>query len=419
VQAFFLNPKINRCFSWVQKGGFAVLDQTLFAGTNFLVGVLLARWLEPNAYGAFSTAYAVFLFVGTLHAALWTEPMLVYGSGKFREQYQQYQKILLAYHWRFGLTSSAVFILLGIFFFYAGQAELGRSFVGLAIASPLILYLWLIRRSAYVLLTPQHAAFGGLLYMLLYIGISFILLQFNILDETSALSAMGIAGLLSGKLVERNIHKQKKYHTEPETVETNTIYHLHWQYGRWAILAGGLSWVPGNIYFLVLPAIKSLDASAALKALMNLAMPILHFNSALAGLFVPIFVRAIQNNGLKQKLQIGSSLVFWVILIVWGEWLTIFVYNERYIFNLNYFVLLGIFPLLSSIANTISAVLRAENRPEEVARAYTYAVAGTVLIGLPLAYWQGIIGALSGIVIANGLLVFGLLIKFKDSKIKA
>jgi hypothetical protein len=34
------------------KGGLAVLDQGLISGSNFLVGILLARWLAPAEYGA-------------------------------------------------------------------------------------------------------------------------------------------------------------------------------------------------------------------------------------------------------------------------------------------------------------------------------------------------------------------------------
>lgn len=53
-------------FGWARKGFWAVLDQGLFAGSNFLVSVLLARWLEPASYGAFSVAYSVFLLLDSL-----------------------------------------------------------------------------------------------------------------------------------------------------------------------------------------------------------------------------------------------------------------------------------------------------------------------------------------------------------------
>ena len=42
--------------SWLKKGSLAVLDQGLFSGANFVVNILLARWLTPEEYGAFAVA---------------------------------------------------------------------------------------------------------------------------------------------------------------------------------------------------------------------------------------------------------------------------------------------------------------------------------------------------------------------------
>ena len=48
---------------WVARGGWAVADQASFALSNFVVTVLLARWLPPLEFGAFITSYSVFLLV--------------------------------------------------------------------------------------------------------------------------------------------------------------------------------------------------------------------------------------------------------------------------------------------------------------------------------------------------------------------
>ena len=48
----------------MSKGVIAVFEESLFAGSNFLVGVLLGRWLKPMDYGAFTAAYSLFLLLG-------------------------------------------------------------------------------------------------------------------------------------------------------------------------------------------------------------------------------------------------------------------------------------------------------------------------------------------------------------------
>src|SRR5439155_722855 len=71
---------------WVGRGSWAIADQGLFAGTNFLLNVMLARWLSPGEYGAFAVGLAAVFFVGTFHSALLTEPMLVFGPGKYADR---------------------------------------------------------------------------------------------------------------------------------------------------------------------------------------------------------------------------------------------------------------------------------------------------------------------------------------------
>src|SRR6202030_792544 len=36
---------------WINKGGLALLDQGLISGSNFILSMLLARWLTPESYG--------------------------------------------------------------------------------------------------------------------------------------------------------------------------------------------------------------------------------------------------------------------------------------------------------------------------------------------------------------------------------
>ncbi len=63
----------------------------------------------------------------------------------------------------------------------------------------------------------------------------------------------------------------------------------HWGYSRWALATNVVGWLPANLYFLVLPVWYGLEATGGLKALLNLAMPVLQANVALATLLVPAF----------------------------------------------------------------------------------------------------------------------------------
>ncbi len=380
--------------NWAGKGFWAVTDQALFAGTNFMASILLARWLEPEAYGAFSVAYAVFLLIGTLHTGLWTEPMLVYGSGRFREAFTSYQRILLNSHWRFGALTALVFFLLSLGFWAWGSREIAKSFLGLTFAAPAVLYLWIVRRGAYVLLKPHLAALGGGLYLLLYMGLSIALLHASILNATTAFVAMALAGILSAEAIRRNM----KTRTE-QTTDSEEVQDLHWNYGRWALLAGLLSWVPGNIFYLILPVFHGLEAAAHFKALMNLLMPILHINGALGQLLIPRMVWANAHGGLsscKNKALISFSflsIVYLGIITMSGDYFMKIFYNDKYIQNKLLLLLIGMIPLFVSIISVIGSTFKSTDNIILLARSYYISTIFCFTAGIAFVILYGIQGA--------------------------
>src|SRR4051812_19498262 len=94
------SARAARWLAWAHRGGLSILDQGLFAGANFVLNILLARWLEPEAYGAFTLAYSVFLFIGAFYMALFMEPFLIYAAGERRGQFRRYLGFVLGTHWR-------------------------------------------------------------------------------------------------------------------------------------------------------------------------------------------------------------------------------------------------------------------------------------------------------------------------------
>ena len=77
----------------VRQGAWTVLDHTLFSGSTFAVSALVALWRAPEAFGAFTTAFCVFLGCRMLHAGLLVEPMLVFKSGRFERRRRAYLRL--------------------------------------------------------------------------------------------------------------------------------------------------------------------------------------------------------------------------------------------------------------------------------------------------------------------------------------
>jgi O-antigen/teichoic acid export membrane protein len=388
---------------WAGKGGFAVLDQGPFAGANFLLSILLARWLSPAEYGAFALAYSIFLLAAAFHTAVVTEPMLVFGAGRYAGAFRPYLRFLV---WGSSVATLPVALAMGvagIVMTQTREAGLGRTFYALALAAPFILLIWLVRRAFYVRMQPHWAAAGGGLYLLVVTGSAVVLWASNSLSAGAAFLAMGLGGLVSGGalylfLVLRRCDGE-------ESIRPRVVLSDHWRYGRWASATTLLTWIPGNIYYLLLSAHTGLEEAGVLKAVMNLLMPILHATSAIAVLLVPQFARArVRAGGDEVRSSVRRALAFLVpgaigygamVVMLRGhlfDWL----YAGRYSGYEGVLVSASVLPVFAVTIAIIGGALRSVERPDLVFWCYCFSSLVAVGAGFPLVGWLGVSGAIYG-----------------------
>jgi O-antigen/teichoic acid export membrane protein len=395
--------RLTRLLSWAKKGGFAVLDQALFAGANFLVNIFLARWLEPAQYGAFAVAYAVFLLLATFHTAVLTEPMLVFGAGKYTKRFPQYIGVLMYGHWWVTGIISLPLAMTAFVLWQLGHDELVQAIVGLTLASPLILFMWLVRRAFYVPSLPQWAAVGGALYLGLMLAGMYGLYRQHWLSTASALSMMGIASLAVSLWLSTILRPH--WYITGASPPLDTVYADHWDYGCWAIAVAAVTWVPWTLHYTLLAAWVGLEGSAALRAIMNLIMPILHVNSAIAVLLLPPFVQAFTTEDCAQFLRFVrlvfilfamGALCYWLFLLCFHVEVLCWVYGGRYGEETKALLLAGLTPLPVGVTAVLGSALRAMKRPDQIFWCQTVGAVVTITLGLWLLHAYGVMGAVIG-----------------------
>jgi O-antigen/teichoic acid export membrane protein len=392
---------------WVRKGGFAILDQGLFAGTNFLANILLARWLDPAQYGAFTVAFSSFLLLTTFHTAILTEPMVVFGAGKYGNQFPQYLGLLISGHW--WMTAGIAFLLalaaLGLW--YTGPDDLSHALLGLSLASPLILLMWLVRRAFYVRDQPQWAAAGGVLYLILMLAGMYALYLQQWLSEATALVMMGIAAAVVSFWLVTLLRPQRS--SPGSSLKAGTVIGDHWGYGKWASSAAVLAWVSSNIFYLILPVWVGLEGSAALRAVVNLTMPLMQVDMAISALFIPFFVRKLKEQGCA-----GLSPAIWLAcggltllavgyyggLMVFHRELFLWLYGGRYADQTDLLLLAGLTLLPRSVTAVMGPALRAMERLEHLFRCQVVATAAALTVGLWLVAAHGVAGAMAGTLVS-------------------
>lgn len=394
----------GRLASLLRKGSLAVADQALFSGANFLVNVLLARDLAPEEYGAYSLAYAWFLLFAALHQSLLIEPMMIFGAGKYFEQFPRYLLLLIGIHTLLlaplGLFVWGVAALFGRLYFSAARG----AFEGMALATTMILLFWLLRRVFYILMKPGWAVISSTLY-LVALGASVGGLAVNhALTPATGFLAMGLAGLLVSGLVLWRVAPRRAPGGASTTLRA--VAADHWRYGRWALCSAVASWFPSNIYYVLLSAWLGLQGAAGLRALTNLIMPVIQGVTALNMLMLPILVRDLRSGGIPKmnqtmavylKVQGAGCAAYLLVLWLFRDHVFQLVYGGRYRQYEGWPLLLaGALPIANCIYSVLGNALRAMERPDRMLLAFLGSSAAAALFGIPLTAGLGVSGALLG-----------------------
>ena len=392
---------------WMGRGFWALTDRGLFSVSNFVLNILLARWLTPEGYGAFAVAFTTFLLLGAVHTGLLTEPMLVFGPEKHLDRFEEYLGVLLTSHVVLAIGGSLVLLLAAAGLYGLGWSSISGAFLALSIASPFILLQWLTRMASYVRLDPRPAALAGIAYFSMVVAGTVGLHQSEQLTGASALLVMGAASLVSATLLLVRL-RPRRTAGPTAAVFRRSVVADHWTYGRWASGTGVLTWIPGQVYYLLLPIWGGLAATASLRALMNLIMPILHGYSALALLLTTVLAR--ERGGRFRDVLTWSLLgfaigavVYWIVLGLGRDLFVDLLYGGLYGEVSSLLWLVGLIPVAGVGATVFVPALRALERPDRVFAAYAVSTAAALTVGLILTVRGGPAGAASAILLSTML----------------
>lgn len=385
----------------------------MFAGANFLVGLLLARWLDTVAYGAVSLVYSFLVFAGTLQFAFIIEPMVVYGSGRFGAFFREYKRYIKRANLWIAFGLGLFFALLGLLAHWSGSSTLAHSFWGYAIAVPAVFFFWLERQTAYVFLKPQKAALGSAVYLGLYTSITlFLHVNFMLNSFTASLTA-GVSSYFSSVVMARGLVYQES--AEEIALDLKEVYALHWKYGRWAAIANMLAWIPSYLPFILLPLFHGFEAGARFRAVLNFIVPSWQFNGSISRVLTPALVRAASGKGVGLLARrafaalVTLGTIYWLVVALFNKELAVIFYNGKYLEDIGVLQWFGLVSVLRAAVVVLEAWLRAVENPKALARAYVASLSFSVPALVFFIYALGPSGAAVSILVAELLYLAGLL----------
>lgn len=391
---------LTRYLYWGKKGIYGILDQSLFSGANFIVTLLLARWLPVKDFGYFSIAYASYNIYYQLHNSIVTEPMSVLGPAKTCINLPSYVIKHLWLH----IVVTGVMCLLTILFSIAfimisGDRLLGNYFLLLGILIPCMLLPWYVRRAHYLLAKPQNAAITSLIYLLcIFVMVCFAYSTTN-LDGMLGLVIIGISGLLSGVVGIGLLHTpiQKILWKEILGVFLENIH-----YGYWLILSGLLLAIANQGVTYISSGLLGVEAAGAIRVLTNFQQPMSVIIGSIGFLALPRLStfyaqndkKSIDKNGTIISLaSLSLSIIYEILLIIFHSQLEHLLFMGKFSAYSYLIALWGIIPIIQSIDLKYTLTLRSIQKPQVMFIMSIYWAISSLLFGFILTKFFGILGA--------------------------
>jgi O-antigen/teichoic acid export membrane protein len=387
-----MRPRLSHAVaaSWPVRGGLAVVDQAIFAGSNFALNIYLARTLMPAEYGVFAFAVAAVLALFGVYSAVQLEPASVLGPSTYNDRRRGYLRAQMRIH--LGLTGVLAMLLVGTGLVIGASTggHVGRTFVAAGIACPLILLYHLVRRLLYVDNPGARAVAGSAIYACTLASGLIVAHRNGWLGAPAAFVAQALASGLASAYMGWRLHVRTAGAIE-SACEMRTLLLEQWHYGKYLVAIVLLQSAAVHGVTFMTTAMLGFGAVGILRAMQTFVLPFGHTMIALFAVAQPALARDFGSGRLDALRRKGAIVTATIIgMASAGEVLLIMFHGplERLVFDGKFAAYSGLIPvfglaiIFEGIAGTQALMLRAVLRP----RLHMLSVAATAPLALVIGF---------------------------------
>ena len=384
----------------------ALVDQTMVSGINFLTGILLARYLGVDEFGQFVLVWMAVLFVNGFHYAMIDSPMVSIGPKQTDSESPAYFGAVVVQEVLFSCLSFLLLFggtrLSGVLFPEWGGVGLALPLASVVLVDQFQDFLrryFFVRGRAIVAFTLDAIRYLGQTAILIWAFIFFT----DSLDTTKVLWIISIAAtaaIVFGLFfVER---------VEMRATTFKAVVFRHWHFSKWLTGAALMIWANGNFLMIMTGTLIGAPAVGALKAAKSV-MGICHIlTMGLENIVPAAAARKFFEGGkqalceyLKRVVQFGggATAIFAVIAAVAPEFWLVLIFGSDY---QGYGYLLqgfAAFYTLSFLGFSLATGLRAIEKSKVIFQSYIWMTLFTLLSFYPLITYLGLAGVIAGFLI--------------------
>lgn len=245
----------------------ALADQTLVSGSNFLANILLARLLGASEFGEYTLIWMVVLFVQSIQHAAINSPMMTIGPKQEEEDQSVYYGAVFIQQALFALLSAVL-----TYFVICYGSGLLPEYGGAALALPLAVTVLVsqlqdfLRRYYFSIQKQFYSFFGDIIR---YVGqlVAFLwILNESHLDIGSDGVLWIIAAVCSLSVCLTTIPVFNQNITLPTTEVWCEVLKCNWKFSKWLILSALMQWTSGQVFFIAAGVLIGTAAVGAMRA---------------------------------------------------------------------------------------------------------------------------------------------------------
>jgi O-antigen/teichoic acid export membrane protein len=391
----------------------AISDQALVSGTNFLTNVIVARSLGIAQFGIFALAWTAMLFLYSLQMALISAPMMSLGPKTPPADRRSYWGAVIVQDLLFALACAGlIFVGLHLVAILTHRPGLKQLTYPLCLATVAYLLQDFVRRYLFTTRQTRRAFLNDAVSCLPQLPLIFFFLHLHRIGLPGVLwifAATSLAGVGLGV-----------YWLEPVGFALSYIQATaarHWRFSRWIAPSWLLGWMSTNFIALLAPVFYGPAATGALRASMNI-VAVTHIwilgldnvlpaeaahrfhQGGIAAMSRYLRSMTLRWGGLTAAfaLVIGIAPQFWLRLLYGAQFAGYGAVLRMYCFLY----------LIVFIAGPIRAGLQALEYTAPFLWAQAGATAFALLVGIPLTRKLGLQGVMIG-TIATSLILQGTL----------
>jgi O-antigen/teichoic acid export membrane protein len=404
---------IRHLKNWGVRGGLSILDHGLYSGANFILSVLLARWLLPSHYGVYSIAFAVYQFAYQAHNAIILEPMSVLGPANMYDRLTDYLGDQIKLHFVLSLFASLVFCIVGLIVLVFNQT-LGMVLMLMGIALSLILLPLLMRRAFYIFRKPEYALFGSVIYAMIVVGGLSVIRVATDVSVQIAFPLIGFAGLVSGLYLIGQMPRKRS-----ASIPIVSIVLDNWVYGKWLLYSSLLIALAAQAQTFVVGSFLGLNDAGAFRALQNFIQPIILLFTAVSAFLLPSMSYDFGKGDIIRLKRKGKylftfflliSIGFEIFLLIYSATLETVLYAGKFSSYVYLIPLWGLAPIAAVLTYVYYFLLQSIQYPRAILIGSVGWSATSLISSLVLSFQWGVTGATISVVL--GYLISGIIFAY-------